>query len=145
MSINLGLIAEKEFNCIVGFSGKIIDQKDLSSRIKSKVNTLLIHGDADQVVQRIALERFNSEATDIRKLYNLGKFVITILTLCFIVFVALGITAVQVAPFDNLSGGYCHQAGPDPMSFVLKAGALGDKTFMFTALERMRQADQPED
>ena len=61
------------------------------------------------------------------------------------VFVALGITAVQVAPFDNLSGGYCHQAGPDPMSFVLKAGALGDQTFMFTALERMRQADQSED
>lgn len=51
-------------------------------------------GDADQVVQRIALERFNSEATDIRKLYNLGKFVITILTLCFIVFVALGIRMV---------------------------------------------------
>ena len=61
------------------------------------------------------------------------------------VFVALGITAVQVAPFDNLSGGYCHQAGPDPMSFVLKAGALGDQTFMFTALEHMRQADQSED
>ena len=35
---------------IIYFSGKIIDQKDLSSRIKSKVSTLLIHGDRDQIV-----------------------------------------------------------------------------------------------
>ena len=50
MSINLGLTAEKEFSCIVGFSGKIIDQKDLKSRKKNITNTLLIHGDSDQVV-----------------------------------------------------------------------------------------------
>jgi len=57
------------------------------------------------------------------------------------VFASLGVAQVQVAPFDNLSGGYCHQAGPEPMSFVLKAGALGGQDFMFTALERMREAD----
>ena len=50
MSINLGLTSEKEFNCIVGFSGKIINQDDLKSRKKVSTNTLLIHGDSDQVV-----------------------------------------------------------------------------------------------
>ena len=51
MSINLGLTSDEVFNCIVGFSGKIIDEKDLKSRIKVSTNTLLIHGDSDQVVQ----------------------------------------------------------------------------------------------
>ena len=50
MSINLGLTADKEYNCIVGFSGKIIDQEDLKSRKKVATRTLLIHGDTDQVV-----------------------------------------------------------------------------------------------
>jgi len=50
MSINLGLISNQEYNCIVGFSGKIINQEDLKSRKKSSTSTLLIHGDSDQVV-----------------------------------------------------------------------------------------------
>ena len=50
MSINLGLISNQEYNCIVGFSGKIIDQEDLRLRKKVSTNTLLIHGDSDQVV-----------------------------------------------------------------------------------------------
>tara|TARA_B100000900_G_scaffold326988_1_gene287044 strand:+ start:53 stop:706 length:654 start_codon:yes stop_codon:yes gene_type:complete len=50
MSISLGLTCEQEYNCIVGFSGKIIDQDDLKSRKKISTPTLLIHGDADQVV-----------------------------------------------------------------------------------------------
>ena len=50
MSINLGLTSEKEYNCIVGFSGKIINQEDLKSRKKVLTDALLIHGDADQVV-----------------------------------------------------------------------------------------------
>ena len=50
MSINLGLTSEKKFNCIVGFSGKIINQSDLKSRKKVSTNTILIHGDSDQVV-----------------------------------------------------------------------------------------------
>ena len=50
MSINLGLSSENEFNCIVGFSGKIIDKEDLKSRIKISTEALLIHGDSDQVV-----------------------------------------------------------------------------------------------
>ena len=50
MAINLGLTLDKEFNCIVGFSGKIINQKNLSHRKKISSKTLLIHGDSDQVV-----------------------------------------------------------------------------------------------
>jgi len=50
MSINVGLTSNESFNCIVGFSGKIIDANDLSSRIKSKTNILLVHGDMDQIV-----------------------------------------------------------------------------------------------
>jgi phospholipase/carboxylesterase len=34
----------------VGFSGKIINQNNLKLRLKNSTNTLLIHGDADQVV-----------------------------------------------------------------------------------------------
>ena len=50
MSINLGLIVEENFNCIVGFSGKIIDKESISKRIKSRTKMLLIHGDQDPVV-----------------------------------------------------------------------------------------------
>ena len=32
MSINLGFTSEEKFNCIVGFSGKIINQEDLKLR-----------------------------------------------------------------------------------------------------------------
>ena len=50
MSLNLGLTSNEEFCCIVGFSGKIINQEDLKLRKKVATNTLLIHGDSDQVV-----------------------------------------------------------------------------------------------
>ena len=50
MSINLGLTSEQEFNCVVGFSGKIINQDDLKFRKKNSTDILLIHGDSDQVV-----------------------------------------------------------------------------------------------
>ena len=50
MSINLGLTSDQKFNCIVGFSGKIINQEDLKLRKKNSTNILLIHGDSDQVV-----------------------------------------------------------------------------------------------
>ena len=50
MSLNVGLTSEKKFSCIVGFSGKIIDQNNLKKRIKNNTQTLLIHGDADQIV-----------------------------------------------------------------------------------------------
>jgi phospholipase/carboxylesterase len=50
MSLNVGLTSAEKFLCIVGFSGKIIDQNNLKLRIKNSTDTLLIHGDADQVV-----------------------------------------------------------------------------------------------
>ena len=50
MSINLGLTAQSEYNCIIGFSGKIINVKDLEIRKKNSTKALLIHGELDQVV-----------------------------------------------------------------------------------------------
>ena len=50
MSLNVGLTSNESFNCIVGFSGKIIDMNDLSFRIKTKTNILMVHGDSDQIV-----------------------------------------------------------------------------------------------
>ena len=50
MSINLGLTANENYNCVVGFSGKIIDKNDLLKRKKSSTKMLLIHGDTDTVV-----------------------------------------------------------------------------------------------
>ena len=50
MSINVGVTLEDEFNCIVGFSGKIINKNDLQNRLKNKSKILLIHGDQDEIV-----------------------------------------------------------------------------------------------
>ena len=50
MIINVGLTSDEKFNCIVGFSGKIIDKDHLSKRISSKTKMLLLHGDLDIVV-----------------------------------------------------------------------------------------------
>ena len=50
MSINIGLTANEKFGCIVGFSGKIIDKDNLSKRIISKPQILLIHGALDSIV-----------------------------------------------------------------------------------------------
>tara|TARA_Y100000590_G_scaffold260694_1_gene292765 strand:- start:1713 stop:2369 length:657 start_codon:yes stop_codon:yes gene_type:complete len=50
MAINIGLTSQEKFNCIVGFSGKIINKENLSNRIISKTNLLLIHGDLDTIV-----------------------------------------------------------------------------------------------
>ena len=48
--INLALTSDQEYCCVVGFSGKIINQENLKSRKKISTNTLLIHGELDQVV-----------------------------------------------------------------------------------------------
>ena len=50
LSLNVGLISKEKFSCIVGFSGKIIDQNNLKGRVKNFSDVLLIHGDSDQVV-----------------------------------------------------------------------------------------------
>ena len=50
MSLNIGLTCEESFNCVVGFSGKIISKDDISLRLKSKPKIMLIHGNLDEVV-----------------------------------------------------------------------------------------------
>ena len=50
MSINLGLTNSQNYKCIVGFSGKIINQEDLANRKTSSTKMLLIHGDKDVIV-----------------------------------------------------------------------------------------------
>ena len=50
MSINIGLTSDENFNCVIGFSGKIIDKENLSKRISSKTKMLLLHGELDTVV-----------------------------------------------------------------------------------------------
>jgi phospholipase/carboxylesterase len=47
ISINVGLTLKEELNCIVGFSGKIINKKNLLNRINTKPKLLLLHGDMD--------------------------------------------------------------------------------------------------
>jgi len=50
ISLNIGLTSEEKFSCIVGFSGKIINLEYLEKKIKNNTKTLLIHGEADQIV-----------------------------------------------------------------------------------------------
>ena len=68
MSINLGLTSDTEYNCIVGFSGKIINIKDLEIRKKNSTQILLIHGELDQVVP----PNFLLEAKDFFIRNNIG-------------------------------------------------------------------------
>ena len=50
MSINTGVTSEQNFNCVVGFSGKIINRDNLEKRIKNNTKIMLIHGDQDEIV-----------------------------------------------------------------------------------------------
>ena len=50
MSINTGVTSEQNFNCVVGFSGKIINKDNMEKRIKNNTKIMLIHGDQDEIV-----------------------------------------------------------------------------------------------
>ena len=50
LSINIGLTSDEKYGCVVGFSGKIINKNNLSKRITSKPQILLIHGAQDTIV-----------------------------------------------------------------------------------------------
>ncbi len=50
ISINVGLTSKENFNCVVGFSGKIINKENLLKRISSKTKMLLLHGELDTIV-----------------------------------------------------------------------------------------------
>ena len=55
MSINLGLTSSENYNCIVGFSGKVINSENLIKRKTSSTKMLLLHGDKDGIVLPIYL------------------------------------------------------------------------------------------
>ena len=50
MCIQVGLKNKKEINCVIGYSGKVINQKHLSEHINSKPKFFLMHGDKDTIV-----------------------------------------------------------------------------------------------
>ncbi len=50
MSIQVALKKNKQINSLIGYSGKIINQKHLSNNIKSKPKILLMHGENDPIV-----------------------------------------------------------------------------------------------
>ena len=50
MAIQVGLKMKEKINCIIGYSGKIINQKHLSNNINSKPKILLMHGANDTIV-----------------------------------------------------------------------------------------------
>ena len=78
-----------------------------------------------------------------RRLHGIGvrKFVVAGGETSGTVIDTLGIDRLRVSPFDYLGGGYCHAAGPDPISLVTKAGGAGEEDFFDAALRRMRDAD----
>jgi len=55
MAIQVGLKKKKQINCLVGYSGKVINQKHLSNNINSKPKIFLMHGANDTIVSPIHL------------------------------------------------------------------------------------------
>ena len=50
ISLQTGLKRKNKINCILGYSGKIIDQDHLEKNMKSRPAIILMHGDKDKVV-----------------------------------------------------------------------------------------------
>jgi len=50
ISIQVGLKTIKQLNCILGYSGKVINQKHLLNNIRSRPKIFLMHGDQDTIV-----------------------------------------------------------------------------------------------
>ena len=50
MVIQVGLKKKKQINCLIGYSGKVINQKHLSDNINSKPKIFLMHGANDTIV-----------------------------------------------------------------------------------------------
>tara|TARA_B100002052_G_scaffold295959_1_gene323454 strand:- start:1136 stop:1792 length:657 start_codon:yes stop_codon:yes gene_type:complete len=50
MIMQAGLKKKDEINCLISYSGKIINQEHLSNNINSKPKILLMHGDKDSIV-----------------------------------------------------------------------------------------------
>ena len=50
MSIQIALKKKEQINCLIGYSGKVINQKHLSDKITSKPKIFLMHGTNDTIV-----------------------------------------------------------------------------------------------
>ena len=68
MSIQVGLKKKEEINCLIGYSGKIINQKHLADNINSKPKIFLLHGEDDTIVSPTHL----LEAKEYLKKYGLN-------------------------------------------------------------------------
>jgi len=50
ISIQAGLKKKEKINCLIGYSGKVINQKHLAKNINSKPKIFLMHGENDTIV-----------------------------------------------------------------------------------------------
>ena len=50
MSIQIALKKKKQISCLIGYSGKVINQKHLANNINSKPKIFLMHGENDTIV-----------------------------------------------------------------------------------------------
>ena len=55
ISIQAGLKKKKKINCLIGYSGKVINKKHLSENVNSKPKIFLMHGSNDTIVSPIYL------------------------------------------------------------------------------------------
>ena len=55
MGLQVGLKKKEKINCLIGYSGKIINQKHLSKNIISKPKIFLMHGENDAIVSPTCL------------------------------------------------------------------------------------------
>ena len=55
ISIQAGLKKKKKINCLIGYSGKVINKKHLSENVNSKPKIFLMHGANDTIVSPIYL------------------------------------------------------------------------------------------
>jgi len=55
MSLQVGIKKKQQINCLIGYSGKVINQKHLSNNINSKPKIFLMHGANDTIVSPIHL------------------------------------------------------------------------------------------
>ncbi len=68
MSIQVAIKKKKQVNCLIGYSGKIINKKHLSDNINSKPKIFLMHGENDTIVSPIHL----LEAKEYLKNHNIN-------------------------------------------------------------------------
>jgi len=50
ISVQVGIKKKEQINCLIGYSGKVINQKHLSDNINSKPKIFLMHGEKDIIV-----------------------------------------------------------------------------------------------